>query len=396
MTSEPSDIAGLIEQIAALTNQLKTIDHVGRRNRLFDRRARLFERIDAHPSMLDALASLLDHPDPAVRFVAAARCIRKDILKNQVLAVMNHLCQRDDELGREARRYRDHRVSYPEVEIVAPTPSALAYRPKPPGYPQSAAIDMIERTLDTERAGQVIGLLRRAIGLWPCPVRSDPLTSRFGGMPMVPPQWFWPTEEEEPLLFLAQVNCRDLHAAVGANPLPDHGILVFFGDHDDVTGCFPTGVSQVSYFLDTAELRPASPPLEDFEPLVSCGIEFYETIELPDWKSEVIAQLDLTAEELSRYQDLRGALSRGGHAQGDGDLDVSKLFGWPDLIQRDLGQEFFDDPQAGENLLLQIGSYHDGREWEYWGPGGHVYVTLRPSDLAARRFDLAVLEMQCT
>ena len=185
-------------------------------------------------------------------------------------------------------------------------------------------------------------------------------------------------------------------AAVGANPLPERGILLFFGDHDDVNGCMPTGGCAVQYIVDTSKLRPASLPLEDFEPLACCGLDFYDTFELPDWQSNAAAALGLSKPESQIYDRIQAWLSGDDEAEDPGDRHVSKLFGWPDLVQRDLGEEWAEDPRAGEKLLLQIGWYHDGAEWQCWGPGGHVYFTLDQQDVAACRFGRAALEAQCT
>jgi len=52
--------------------------------------------------------------------------------------------------------------------------------------------------------------------------------------------------------------------------------------------------------------------------------------------------------------------------------------------------------RSSPNLLLQIGWYHNGWDWESWGPGGTLYFTLNEKDIAERRFDRAELDVQCT
>ena len=69
--------------------------------------------------------------------------------------------------------------------------------------------------------------------------------------------------------------------------------------------------------------------------------------------------------------------------------------GLRELIQRDLGGDF-GKSDAGENLLLQIGWYHDGRDWQHWGSGGIVYFILHADAIVAARFGDAEPEMQCT
>ena len=61
--------------------------------------------------------------------------------------------------------------------------------------------------------------------------------TRFGGKPDVPPDFVWPTYEDEsydhvvkdrPLTFLAQFNCEELAQFDKEHLLPDHGLLSFF------------------------------------------------------------------------------------------------------------------------------------------------------------------------
>jgi uncharacterized protein YwqG len=224
------------------------------------------------------------------------------------------------------------------------------------------------------------------------------VNSRFGGMPAVPSGWSWPHESEEPFLFLAQIDCAQVRAAVGTSKLPESGMLAFFGDQDDVTGCAPMGGGRVYYFPDTARLRLAALPIDDFEPLITCDVDFYTHFELPDPKSKAIAALELTKEERDAYVRVHKSLTMFGYSEPGWTTDISKLLGWPDLVQYDLGDDMFSsrNPEAGASLLFQIGAYRNGVDLEGWGPGGLLYFTLNWADLAARRFDKAELEVQST
>jgi uncharacterized protein YwqG len=250
----------------------------------------------------------------------------------------------------------------------------------------------------------LIALLRPSIRLWPQPDSGDPLASRFGGLPAVPARFEWPFANEEPLWFLAQINCAELGSRTKAFGLPSKGLLAFFGDHDDVNGCGSVGGGAVFYFANTKGFTLAALPLGDFEPQIQCGMGFYESYELPHAESDVIVPLGFSGDERSTYIDLRFEVStfalpgdRSGLSEfsklvtsGNG---ISKLFGWPDLIQSELDTiRYYNDVR----LLLQIGNYHDGSKWHDWGPGGIVYFTIRQEDLAAKHFDRAELDMQCT
>jgi hypothetical protein len=272
------------------------------------------------------------------------------------------------------------------------------FEPLPPKCSRTQAETLIRQAFPGKRGDTIVALLRPSIRPWPKQTSDNSSASRFGGMPAVPLGWSWPHESEEPLLFLAQIDCAQVYAAVGPSKLPESGVLCFFGDHDDVTGCFPSGGGKVYRFPDTARLRLAASPLDDFEPLITCGLDFYSHFELPDPKSTAIAPLDLTSDEREIYVRLHKSITMFGYPEPRWTTDISKLLGWPDLVQNDLGDDMFSsrNPEAGASLLLQIGAYRDGTDLEGWGPGGLLYFTLNWADLAARRFGEAELEVQST
>jgi uncharacterized protein YwqG len=110
--------------------------------------------------------------------------------------------------------------------------------------------------------------------------------------------------------------------------------------------------------------------------------------------SNVIEALGFNKEQRDIYFDLYGALARFGFDEGE-HLDenaISKLLGWPDLVQGEV-----EDPVSRQTrLLLQLGQFRDGTELVGWGPGGLLYFMIAPHDLAAWSFDRAELTVQCT
>ena len=134
------------------------------------------------------------------------------------------------------------------------------------------------------------------------------------------------------------------------------------------------------------DLFRAPEPIEDFETLPVCGLAFSEGIDLPDPYSHVIENLHLDKLLRDRYFDLRKVVSnRGVKAERYDSLDHSKMFGWPDLIQRDL-EAASQEAVGDEHLLLQIGNYDNGVE----GQG------ISDAALTEGRLEAARYEMQCT
>jgi uncharacterized protein YwqG len=195
------------------------------------------------------------------------------------------------------------------------------------------------------------------------------------------------------MLFLAQINCADLGPRAESFKLPASGVLSFFGDHDDVNGCGDFNGGAVYYFQDPQILALAPLPLDDFEPLITCDMDFYETLELPHPFSDVVQALDFDGDEKDAYHDLYEVFAQFGFdgKQPLTDMDISKLFGWPDLVQGEL-----EVNDSAMRVLLQLGEYHDGTELCGWGPGGLLYFMIRPRDLTAWSFGKAELTVQCT
>jgi hypothetical protein len=139
----------------------------------------------------------------------------------------------------------------------------------------------------------------------------------------------------------------------------------------------------------------AETPIEDFTILPVCALKFFETFDLPHPLSDIVAALDLGRDEERRYQDFREARSGAAHGvrKSRFPMNISKLFGWPDLVQNELEGEA---GRATYRLLLQMGSYESGSESHGWGPGGNLYFAIRDEDLRAERFERCAVDMQCT
>jgi uncharacterized protein YwqG len=388
------ELGALIAALRIKTQEMAAIDHVGHYNRLFRQRVKIYQAIEACPEGVEGLRQLFDDADRKIQLDVARHCKYQKLNLEAALATFRRLAEHPDKIGKEAKHSLDFRL--PERDPNAPpiVPRKFPFVSPPPGCDRREAEGMVRAAFGPERSKSIIALLRPAIRIWPKKLALSPSASRYGGLPAVPPDWSWPFAHEEPLLFLAQINCAELGPLAQAFNLPNHGVLSFFGDHDVVTGCEPEGASCVFYFPKIEDLAPALLPLDDFEPLITCGMHYYETFELPHPMSNAVEALDLSETEHDSYYELSEDVSAFGFAESDSvhETEISKLFGWPDLIQDDV-----EDPNGGPTrLLLQLGAFRDGTEHAGWGPGGLVYFMIRPEDLDAQAFDRAELQMQCT
>jgi hypothetical protein len=104
----------------------------------------------------------------------------------------------------------------------------------------------------------------------PYPPHSGRRTnSKFGGLPRLPDHYEWPcTSHGAPLHFLAQIDCADIKYPT---PLPERGVLFFFGRDDEEQIWNHGGTAhddcRVIYALDAFAATPPRQPPDDLQPI---------------------------------------------------------------------------------------------------------------------------------
>jgi uncharacterized protein YwqG len=291
----------------------------------------------------------------------------------------------------------------PKVHAApAPTQPPPAYalwqcdHPPAPGLGRDEIAKRLRASLP-EACEQLTQLALPAIGLWPQRRADIPAAaSRFGGMPLAPPDWQWPMFEEqgEPLLFVGQINCAELRGLPGAELLPPAGLLAFFAGYDALHGCEPFGPIAVFYWPEPAHLVPARSPIELLEVFPPCALALRPIVDLPHPFSKAVSKLELRGEQHKAYREVwRGIHDCGIPPDSARSASFSKLLGWPDLVQNDL---WAFEGGNDARLPLQVDSYCNGQDWHFWGPGGSLYFDMSERDLRARRFERCEYEGQFT
>jgi len=416
----------LLELFVANLGEYEKIDHIGRKNRLVAGRMRIISAIKAKTDgTLRALLPLLSSPDPMLRLEAAIHC--KELDRDAAVAVIKKLAERSDNVGREARHsmhldefLKEHVSTLPPEHVPKPWDSRLSGHRPPAGITQDELEPILFDAFPRDIAAALLALVRPAIRVWPQPLDPNaPATcSRFGGLPAMPSDWIWPTVDilpkgdfswldqprekrpkfdQEPRWFIGQINCADLIGLAGVRGIfPHEGLLYFFGDSDVVTGCTGGGDDDcVLYWPETQGLERVNVPVADFEILPSCGLGFADMLDLPHPFSGAIEALALPKELRDRYHDLRETVSNYGvSAERFHELDRSKIFGWPDLVQGEL--DTFANTKKPCRLFAQIGNYDNGITSNSWGPGGLIYYVIDDADLAEGEVTRAVCDFQCT
>jgi uncharacterized protein YwqG len=400
----------LVEAYAEIAHLFETSEHVGRANRLMGRFMPIIDELRARSGgTFQMLRPLLEHVEPSVRYSVAQRFSELD--HEAYERTMRPLAERADEIGRKAQGSLRldayyQKVGYPEARQQSPTvvrglPKKLQWQCDNPPVEAMPFAD-IERRLakafPAAIAKRLMGLARPTIGLWPQRHSENlpPDASRLGGMPYAPGNWSWPMFQTEPMLFIGHINCTALQSFPGSERLASSGLVSFFGDHDTVIGAGGGG-GAVFHFPDIDRLAPAEPPIELTQVFPQCPLSFRQVVDLPDPYCNIVQSILKDQKQISDYGKVCDVVRYHGipdevrHHCG-----LSKLFGWPSLVQMHDLDEPDTNKLKGHRLLLQVDEYSNGEESEGWGPGGSLYFMTPARDLLDARFDRSQLEMQCT
>ena len=191
------------------------------------------------------------------------------------------------------------------------------------------------RLADVRRTARASLRLTRAVG-----AGAELGRSRLGGSPDVPTDFVWPTWSGRELGFVGQIDLGAIAAVDAATSLPHAGLLLFF--YDVATG--PSGLSPAHRGSCRVVLVAARADelVADgrHAPLRALPVEISRERTLPGAWSFAAEELDLSADEMDLWDELRDRLAR---AQGV-ELDetsadrvaLHRLLGYQDEIGREV------------------------------------------------------------
>jgi len=252
----------------------------------------------------------------------------------------------------------------------------------------------------------------------------SPGASKLGGLPDLPPEIEWPTWNDVPLAFIAQIDLAEVHTVDRMGVLPPSGLLSFFYNADHIpVGYDPAwrGGWRVLYYDGIySRLRRVPVPVSLLErqsiwmPVgqhyTACALTFSLETTLPPVNSSYIQTLDLSEQEHDAYLQILKAMRERedkplhrllGHPdtlQGDMQLEcqlvshgLSLAHGWPTDMTR------VEELQAGSQewqLLLQLDT--DPEAQMVWGIEGRCYYWIQAKALQDRQFEHTWFIMQWT
>lgn len=255
--------------------------------------------------------------------------------------------------------------------------------------------------------------------------------SKIGGCPHVPTGFVYPeytgedydgTVKTRPLSFMAQINLKDISGLDSEGLLPETGVLSFFYDViSQPWGFDPNdkGSARVYYFPDENVLSPLELPgeMEEDAVIPEFRVKFEKHASLPGFESVEIDGKN----GYEGYDDYEKACVSLGYDPGDdGYGEITKLLGFPDVIQNPMEEECerisrgyscgcpedyqktpkeeipdIEEKAKEWTLLFQMGTVETDDYELMFGDCGHIYFWIRKSDLEKRDFDNVWLILQC-
>lgn len=226
--------------------------------------------------------------------------------------------------------------------------------------------------------------------------------SKIGGVPDLPEDWDWPTFDNKPLAFLAQVNLSEIPDNIEREALPKTGILYFFsvyGWQQDDGDLHPdlewdrsgeAGFSQVLFLANThLSLKRRGKP-SGIRTFNAAAVEYLSTLSIPRasayCRDPVMTVLGWTEEEYENFDNFYFDLARI-NDKALGYPGEHQLLGYAGVIQNAV-------TQPDTRLLFQVASdyYNTGMEW---GDGGIIYFIIQQVDLEQQDFSNITSDFQC-
>ena len=216
--------------------------------------------------------------------------------------------------------------------------------------------------------------------------------SRLGGLPDLPQGFAWPTLNEVPMSFIAQIRLEDIAGFPAAKSLPHVGLLSFFYDsRKETPDASPNDRSGwgVFYFNPrmVKPLQTAVAPLElpARALFISCPLGFSSEITLPASLTQHLPNLSWSQEEINRYDDFFYTFP----TSDDRNLFHHRMFGHPNQLLDDMqlqcalyanGVPSMSDPRAAALVQKKRGlaAAFTGRfrcqEWDELGDLGYALL----------------------
>ncbi|MBH1971515.1 DUF1963 domain-containing protein [Moraxellaceae bacterium AER2_44_116] len=232
---------------------------------------------------------------------------------------------------------------------------------------------------------------------WQKQDQPSPYTSRLGGKIAWASHTLYPQCQQQPLVFLAQINFAEMPPIKG---YPTQGLLQFFIADDDLMGCSFEGGAPVQhenssyrvvYWHDVSQLdvllEPVVAEYSPHRPEQAYVMQF-------EWAKQPLSIHDVAFEQIMGQSIYHLPMPEGVDDEDVYDelqeaaLWTSQVGGYAEFTQ--------EDPRAVDSplvLLLQLSS--DDKAEMMWGDSGIANFFIDPDDLAKSDFSRVLYNWDC-
>lgn len=212
--------------------------------------------------------------------------------------------------------------------------------------------------------------------------------SKFGGLPIVPDNFEWPTLNGNPIPFVLQLDFSEINSDGRLKSFPASGLLYLF-----IEEAFEPEfdyIPKILFFDKASKLSCANVPNNLQKKYMEFFVEPNYIKVYPDVSDCDEAFKILCNRPCGGMDDEYNALS-------EKNVESHLVGGWPSHLQgsfEKICEEIDGDKWV---LLLQIKSESSQNfdEELMWGDCGLLYIYIREKDLITRNFNNVILEMQC-
>ena len=215
--------------------------------------------------------------------------------------------------------------------------------------------------------------------------------SKFGGAPVVPNEFEWPTENGRPIPFLLQLDFSEINPHGSLKNFPTSGLLYVFVE-EVVNDENEIGHTKKFLFFESAKALVCAKEPHGLQTK-------YKEIFVASNYIKTYPDTDDCDEALNIFcARPHGGMDDSYHSLCCENMERHLVGGWPSHLQNGgFMKECMESDDGNWVLFLQIKSEYskDGVGDFMWGDSGVIYLYICEKDLIARNFDNVKLDMQC-
>ena len=276
-------------------------------------------------------------------------------------------------------------------------------------------IRQLEGEVNEADKERIINMIKPAIGFKTIPTDDNKISigkSKIGGLPDLPRGFSWPQKDDEPLLFIAQLNLSEINILAEEKSLPNEGMFSIFIGLNQEGNEFDNSNYRFIYLpsIENLERKEISGNLDTEWIFKSVILKYFQHYTIPDDEHYLFAEFDEKYEDfyfyfyepvidylLEHHTNLHQILGYDLAIQSSVVYDfASKRFDiktteeyrkyWPQIIEQ----------SKSYDLLFQLDCNDQNLDLSKFGSSGVFYFGIKKNDLQKHNFNEIEMAFQMT